>query len=279
MVVQLLEPLVETIDREKEGLGIRDVYCDRHPQRPARFPHRVEAAVVDRDERPRGNLLAQVQPQRLEDLHAARAELVRAPDVVRLVARVVRPVGLAPPRLGERDESVGVRRLIGLDALLQSFPDAARQVDHRLEIHAIHHRQQLGGWRREPHLFTLFGRHPRRAESEVRVEIDDGISRARHARGRNLEHAARLEVLQIEDRRGGLGSLPAPLGHPCGGQRRKRGGERREPLTAVHAIHSPVCPKGCTLFLRRPGPPVNYAGSIGTASAPPGAPPRCYTPA
>ena len=47
MGVQLLEPLVEAIDRQEERLRIRDVDGDGHVEGRARLPHRVEPRVVD----------------------------------------------------------------------------------------------------------------------------------------------------------------------------------------------------------------------------------------
>ena len=50
MVVELLEALVEAIDRQEERFRVRHVNRDRHLQRGARLPHRIEPAIVDGDE-------------------------------------------------------------------------------------------------------------------------------------------------------------------------------------------------------------------------------------
>ena len=58
--------------------------------RGAGFPHRVEPPIVDRHERTRGDLLAQVESERLEDLEAAGAKPMGPLDVVGLIAGVGR---------------------------------------------------------------------------------------------------------------------------------------------------------------------------------------------
>ena len=65
MIVQLLETLVEAVDRQKEGFRIGNMDRNRNAQRTARFPHGIEALVIHFHERPRRNFLAQIQSERL----------------------------------------------------------------------------------------------------------------------------------------------------------------------------------------------------------------------
>jgi hypothetical protein len=58
VIVQFLEALVEAIDGQKESFGIGNVDRHRNTQRPARFPHGIEAFVVHFHKRPSRDFLA-----------------------------------------------------------------------------------------------------------------------------------------------------------------------------------------------------------------------------
>src|SRR5215472_11601568 len=75
MIVELLESLVEPVSWQKERLGIRNMYRNRHLQRSTRFPHRIESPVIDTQERSLGDSLPQVKTQSLQHLQPARSHL------------------------------------------------------------------------------------------------------------------------------------------------------------------------------------------------------------
>jgi len=50
--VQLFPALVESVYRQEERLRIRDMHRHRHLHRAGRFPHGIEAPVVNRNQLP-----------------------------------------------------------------------------------------------------------------------------------------------------------------------------------------------------------------------------------
>src|SRR5438046_5009847 len=93
MIVQFLEALVETVDGKKESFRIRNVDRHRNTQRPACFPHAIEAFVIYFHEWPRRDVLAQVESQRFENLQSACARLVGPDNLIRLKLAVSRLIG------------------------------------------------------------------------------------------------------------------------------------------------------------------------------------------
>ena len=65
MRTQLLIPFIEAIRGQKECLGIRDVNGHRHAMSAGRFPHRIEAGVINFHQGSTRNLLAQIKTKRL----------------------------------------------------------------------------------------------------------------------------------------------------------------------------------------------------------------------
>ena len=94
-----------------------------------------------------------------------------------------------------------MRRLIARDALLQAAADAARQVHHRLQVDPVHDGQQLvaGAANRRSSPCgtpaTPLALNPRWVWKSM-----TGNLAPRHLCRRHLQHAARLEVLEIEHR-------------------------------------------------------------------------------
>ena len=152
--MQFLPALVEAVDWKEERLRVGDVNGHRHLQSSYRVPHRIEARIVDADQLI-GSLLAQVEPERLEDLQALRAGLVGVFDQAGLKLRIAGFGSPGPRRLSEDHESPGMRfRELG-----DSFPHAAaiapRETHHRPDVLAIHHSQAVRGLQAELNLVGI----------------------------------------------------------------------------------------------------------------------------
>ena len=199
VVPELVPALVRAVDGEEEGLGVRDVDVDGQAVRRAGLPHRVEAPVVDLDERPLAAVLAEVEAEGLQDLQARRSRLGRLLDGVGLELREARVRERAPHRLRAGVEAAGVRAVEGGDRLPEAVAEAAGQVDDGLHALAVHDGERVRRARVEGDR-VLGGRALAAAlrEGEVRVDVDDREARGRDARLLHVEHGARAEVAQEE---------------------------------------------------------------------------------
>ena len=250
MGVQLLEALVEAVDGQEERL--RDPRCGsrracRGPRRPptsgrsAGRRSRTSGPSVPRSRRKRPSVFSTFRP--------------RAPAAwafAQLVGLDLRVAGLRRARvrrLGERQEPARVRRLELAQARGEAGAGAAGEVHHRADVPAVHHRQQLG-WRRE-HLARRRRRHGARCgrKRQVRVDVDDRVARARHRCLRHAQHAARLELADVQRLRRAAGRCgaerrpPARLRVPvtvARRARRERGAHAANPLPPAPAAPTPV---------------------------------------
>src|SRR5882724_11771419 len=93
MVVEFFKTLIEAIRRSKKGERIRDMNRYRHIQLPAGIPHRIKSWIINLHQGARGDVLAEVKPQRLEDLQAASSIVMRSLDRLRLKFRIIRLLG------------------------------------------------------------------------------------------------------------------------------------------------------------------------------------------
>ena len=73
MIVQLFKSLVEPIRRQKECLRIGNMDRNRHFERSARVPHRIEPTVIDLHQRTFRDPLPQVKTKGLQHLKTARS--------------------------------------------------------------------------------------------------------------------------------------------------------------------------------------------------------------
>jgi hypothetical protein len=174
--VQLLPTLVKPVEQFEEGARVGNVDHHRHVHRARRLPHRVKARVVDLDERPGVAVIAGAEAERLEDLQAAGAKLVCANHFAGLELGVAGLVHATPPRLGEHDEPLGVRRHVRRDRLSEARAVAAGEVHHHADVFRVHHRQKFRRLRDDRDLVAgLESFAPR----QVRVEFEHGKPRLR----------------------------------------------------------------------------------------------------
>ena len=197
--VELLVAFVEAIDRQEERFRIADVYRHRQAEPAARLPHRIEPGVVHAHQLAGRSAVAQVESERLEDLHAHGARRLGLADLVGLPGRVAGLARPGPRRLGHRHEAAGERPVEARDRAGQIVARAAGQVDHGVQVDRVHRLHQLA--RRHARLLGAPPRH-------VRVKVDDRKPRALDAGLADVQHALRLKLGQREGRRGG-GGLPA----------------------------------------------------------------------
>ena len=146
---------------------------------------------------PEVTFLPEVETESLHNFQSFRPCLVRAPNLIRLPARVVRPVEVVPSGFREDQEPVRVSPLKALNGLLETLSMVAGEVHHHADIFLVHHRQHLFRSREEPDL--LPDGHAilvLRPHGEVGMHIDNGEPRAFHLRFRHVQHAPGLEVLE-----------------------------------------------------------------------------------
>ena len=199
MVVQLFEALVETVGGQEERRGVGDVDSNRHVQRGASFPHGVEARVVDLYQCAGGDVLAQVEAEGLQDLQAAGSVAMGGLQLIGLRSRVAGFVRPAPHRLGKGEETAGIGSVVAAYGLAQSIAVAAGEIHHGAEVSTVHDGKQIFGRGRESaiacerHALLAF-----RRERQVRVDVDDREPGALHFGFRDVQHALRLVVAEIE---------------------------------------------------------------------------------
>jgi hypothetical protein len=149
MIIQLLEPFVGTVDRQKESDGVGDMDGDRHVEGAAGFPHCVKSHVIHLHQLSGGDVFPQVEAERLENLHAAGAVAVCLPDGLALKLGIAGLVGAGIPGFHECIKTSRMFGVVFLDGIPQAFAVAPCQVDHRLDVPSVHHFQELFGRRQE----------------------------------------------------------------------------------------------------------------------------------
>src|ERR1051325_806340 len=73
MCAQLFITFIETICRQEERIGIRNMNCDRHIQSAGRFPHLIEPFVVDFHQWTCGYVFAQIESKSLKYFQSTRS--------------------------------------------------------------------------------------------------------------------------------------------------------------------------------------------------------------
>ena len=203
VVVQLLEALVEAVDRQEERLGIGDVDRNRHASSDAHASHiGSKRAIVHLDERARRPVLAQVRG-RASSAPSARAHRLAAPAPSSSAWNAPKPGSLqaAPARLGERQEAAGNLAVeAARSSSVSPWPNPPVRFTIVRTLRPVHDGQELSVRAMKHHGLAdrdagpLAGREP-----EVRVHVDDGKARPRHSvaatwsmlRGWNSERSSR----------------------------------------------------------------------------------------
>ena len=211
---------------------------DRHVQGRARLPHRVEPRVVDADERPAAIAIPEVEAERLQHLQAAGTGFVRPRELVRLEPGILGLARTIVEWLGERQKTAGVGRLELAHTPRQAPAGPAGEVDHRAQIAAVHDRQKLGSRCEHSDVVAAWNTRVPSAERQVRVDVDSRIPRARHRCLGDAEHAAGLELAEVERlRRACRGALPC-------GNRMPEGGVSGGPVSAFAILRRCACCQG-----------------------------------
>src|SRR5215468_10910545 len=141
MIVQLFKALVEAVNEQKESFRIRNM--DRHgnTQRPARFPHGIKTLVIYFHERPPGDLVAQIQSERLQDFQSTNSGFVSADNFIRLKLAVSRLIRTFPPGFRKSYKAVRMWCLIFSNRLFQTFSNSTCEVHHDTDVLTVHQRQ------------------------------------------------------------------------------------------------------------------------------------------
>ena len=244
VIVQFLEPLIESINGQEESFGIGDVNGHRHFEGCAGFPHEVEMRIVNFHQRAGSDLFPKIEAQSFHHFQSFSPCLMRAGDLVRLPSRVIWAAKVVPSRLREDHEPVGVRPLKALKSFLKALSTVPGQVHHHPDVFLIHHRQHVVWRGKEPYLLSDgYAILVPRPHGEMGVNINDGKARTRHIRFRHVKHALGLEVLQCKPLRlGGLRRLAGFLAlgrcaSDCHG-RHSRGADTTQPLPAINSAHA-----------------------------------------
>ena len=197
MMPQLFPSLVEAIHGREEGVGIGRMNEHRQLQFPSRFPHGIEARIVDFHQRPGLPLLAQIQAQNLQHLHSHGSRLLATLDLIRLP---LRKAGLANSVVGGLyavEETAPVALLQIADVLPQTRSVAAGQVDHGAQVDLVHPGDH-GIDAAQCQLGRAAGARPWQRRSHMRVNVDHGVFRASHGVLGHHQHAAGLEIFQCQ---------------------------------------------------------------------------------
>src|SRR5207245_10597397 len=125
-----LEPLVEGIEGEKEGLRSANVDRHRQVEAAACFPNRIEPPIIHFDERPGGDAFAQIEAKCFRDLEAAGTGSLRSCNLVRLKLSVTRLIHAPPPGFREDEKPIRIRSLISPDRFLEPGPHTTPAVNH-----------------------------------------------------------------------------------------------------------------------------------------------------
>src|SRR6201987_3005854 len=120
MIAQLLGTLIKAVRGSKEGnrIGHMDGYWN--PQASAGLPHRIEAGIIDLHQRTGRCVLTQIEPERLQNLQAARSVSMPLNDGTILQLRVIRPHEEIVRRLDKRKEPVGTFFTVTADGVAVS---------------------------------------------------------------------------------------------------------------------------------------------------------------
>ena len=176
MVIQFLKTLIETICRKKKRFGVGNVNRDGHSQRTASVPHRIKTRIIDFDEPAFANVFAQVQSERLQHLEPACARFVSVLDFISLKFAVIRLIGMVPRGFCKSKKTIRMRLLKSLHRFFEPFSRTSGQVDHDLDIFAVHHGQNAFRCCQKFHLFAdADAMDGFRANRKVGVNINNRI--------------------------------------------------------------------------------------------------------
>src|SRR5215470_2011033 len=94
----------------------------------------IGSRIVYFDEAPGCDVLAQIEPERLQNLQPSRSRTLCLFNLLGLQFWILRVFGSCGARLGKGIEPSGIRAVIFLHRFGQAIVISARQVDHRTNI-------------------------------------------------------------------------------------------------------------------------------------------------
>src|SRR3954447_14120375 len=138
MIVKFFVALVVAIRRSKESNGIRNVNGDWHVQLPTRIPHRIKARVIYFDQLARGDVLAQIEAERLQNFQTLGSRAMRSFNGFSLKTRIVWFQEPGVRRLGKAVKAIGEVLVIPGNHIGEAVAEASRQVNHAANVFAVH---------------------------------------------------------------------------------------------------------------------------------------------
>ncbi len=204
MAEQLLQSLIEAVDRLEEGDRVGDVDQDRQPQLTGGIPERGETRIVRHQQVAVGILEveAEVFPD-FEPLGTRRHRLAETGD------ETIGETGggrLGPVDVAEGGEAAGIGTVVTVEVGLKLVAPAAVEVDHPGHAAFVHQGEESGDILDHP---IAVGREP---AAEVVVGIDDREAGAPDGVRGDLQAGARLVVAQQDIGGGTVHHAAPPIG-------------------------------------------------------------------